>query len=92
MAEKKEGLVRAAAVEFEPDKVAVIGGEEIGTTPKKAPEEFQAGKVFNISDAEKLNVSPVVKEEAKKRQNRSKALKAEKAKESKEEKEEQTKQ
>ena len=27
MAEKKEGLVRAAAVEFEPDKVAVIGGD-----------------------------------------------------------------
>jgi len=87
MAEKKEGLVRAAAVEFEPDKVAVIGGEEIGTTPKKAPEEFQAGKVFNIDDAEKMNVSDVVKEEAKKRKDRAKAIKEEKI-----EKEEQSKQ
>lgn len=87
MAEKKEGLVRAAAVEFEPDKVAVIGGEEIGTTPKKAPEEFQAGKVFNIDDAEKMNVSEVVKEEAKKRKDRAKAIKEDKL-----EKDEQTKQ
>lgn len=90
MADKKEGLVRAAAVEFEPDKVAVIGGEEIGTTPKKAPEEFQSGKVFNIDDAEKMNnLSKVVKDEAKKRTDRAKALKAEKAKA---EKDEQTKQ
>ena len=86
MAEKKEGLVRAAAVEFEPDKVAVIGGEEIGTTPRKAPEEFQAGKVFNIDDADKMNnLSEVVKEEAKRRKDRAKALKDEKIKNEKDE-------